>query len=72
MGGGAFQPWSAAHAQANTRVFEIRTYTAAEGTLDGLNARFRDHTVALFNKHNMTGFPRFVASVAPAAAERGR
>ena len=35
------------------RVFELRTYTAAPGKLDALNARFRDHTVALFNRHGM-------------------
>ncbi len=35
------------------RVFELRTYTAADGKLDALNSRFRDHTVALFSKHGM-------------------
>ena len=35
------------------RVFELRTYTASPGRLDALNARFRDHTVALFKKHGM-------------------
>jgi hypothetical protein len=35
------------------RVFELRTYTASPGQLDALNARFRDHTVALFKKHGM-------------------
>jgi uncharacterized protein YbaA (DUF1428 family) len=38
---------------ADTRVYEIRTYHANEGKLDALNARFRDHTVALFKKHGM-------------------
>ena len=32
----------------------MRTYTAAEGKLEALNARFRDHTNALFLKHGMT------------------
>lgn len=36
------------------RVFEMRTYTANEGKLDALNARFRDHTMKLFAKHGMT------------------
>jgi hypothetical protein len=36
------------------RVFELRTYTASAGCLDHLNARFRDHTVELFEKHGMT------------------
>jgi hypothetical protein len=35
------------------RVFELRTYTASPGKLDALNARFRDHTIALFKKHGM-------------------
>ncbi|APZ95338.1 NIPSNAP family protein [Fuerstiella marisgermanici] len=34
-------------------VFELRTYTTNEGKLDDLNARFRDHTVALFKKHGI-------------------
>jgi len=36
------------------RVFELRTYTATPGKLDNLNARFRDHTLKLFQKHGMT------------------
>jgi len=35
------------------RVFEMRIYYAAEGKLDALNARFRDHTCKLFEKHGM-------------------
>jgi NIPSNAP len=36
------------------RVFEMRTYTASPGNLEGLLARFRDHTVKLFERHGMT------------------
>src|SRR6186997_1282851 len=36
------------------RCYELRVYYAAEGKLDALNARFRDHTCALFTKHGMT------------------
>lgn len=36
------------------RVFELRTYTASPGKLDNLNARFRNHTTKLFEKHGMT------------------
>lgn len=36
------------------RTFELRTYTATPGKLANLNARFRDHTLGLFNKHGMT------------------
>src|SRR5271169_4145476 len=42
-----------APATAQTRVFELRTYTAAEGKLPELAARFRDHTTRIFKKHNM-------------------
>ena len=35
------------------RFFEIRTYTTEPGRLDALNARFRDHTTKLFEKHGM-------------------
>src|SRR5271167_1566683 len=40
--------------RANGRVFELRTYTAAPGKMEALNARFRDHTCKLFEKHGMT------------------
>jgi hypothetical protein len=40
--------------KADGRVFEIRTYYAAEGKMDALHARFRDHTCKLFEKHGMT------------------
>src|SRR5215217_2848308 len=45
---------SAAAAEADSRVFEMRTYYAAPGKLDALHARFRDHTMKLFEKHGMT------------------
>ena len=45
---------SAFAANDDTRVFEMRTYYAAPGKLDALNARFRDHTCKLFEKHGMT------------------
>jgi len=41
-------------ADPDTRVFEMRTYYAAEGKLDELHARFRNHTLALFEKHGIT------------------
>ena len=34
-------------------MFELRTYTASPGKLDALNARFRDHTIAIFKKYGM-------------------
>jgi hypothetical protein len=34
-------------------VYELRTYYAAEGMLENLHSRFRDHTMELFQKHGM-------------------
>jgi hypothetical protein len=39
--------------QAENRVYELRTYYTLEGKLPNLLARFRDHTVKLFEKHGM-------------------
>jgi hypothetical protein len=38
----------------DTRLYELRIYTAAEGKLDALHARFRDYTCKSFEKHGMT------------------
>jgi len=35
-------------------IYELRIYRAAPGKLAPLVARFRDHTVALFEKHGIT------------------
>jgi hypothetical protein len=40
-------------AQGTGKVFELRTYTAPEGKLPLLQKRFRDHTIRIFNNHNM-------------------
>lgn len=45
---------SVAKAQSADRVFELRTYTTHPGRLAELHARFRDHTVELFERHGMT------------------
>jgi NIPSNAP len=34
-------------------VYELRIYHANEGKLDALLARFRDHTIAIFNRHGL-------------------
>ncbi len=44
----------AADAPKDTRSFELRIYTAADGKLDDLHKRFREHTCKLFEKHGMT------------------
>lgn len=50
---------------ANADVFELRTYTTNEGRLDNLNARFREHTIKLFDKHGMTPVGYWVPTQAP-------
>ena len=35
------------------QLFELRIYTAAPGKMDALHARFRDHTLRLFEKHGI-------------------
>ncbi len=52
-------------AQATTRVFEIRTYTAPEGKLGELHARFRNHTLRIFAKHGMTNIAYFAPQDSP-------
>ncbi|HUR53307.1 MAG TPA: NIPSNAP family protein [Gemmataceae bacterium] len=47
-------------AEKDTRVYEMRVYTAAPGKLDALHARFRDHTIKLFEKHGITNLGYFV------------
>jgi hypothetical protein len=54
-------------AKSGERVFELRTYTASPGNLDRLNARFRDHTLKLFEKHGMTNIGYWV----PPKGEKG-
>ena len=36
------------------RFFEMRTYYANPGKMPALNARFKDHTTKMFEKHGMT------------------
>jgi hypothetical protein len=55
---------SVAQAQGE-RIFEMRTYTAHPGRLDALNARFRDHTTRIFDKHGMTNVGYWTPQEAP-------
>jgi hypothetical protein len=54
-----------AFAQQPARVFEMRTYTCNEGKLPDLLARFRNHTVQIFEKHGMTSVGYWVPQDAP-------
>lgn len=48
------------------RVFEIRTYTSPDAAkLQALHARFRNHTMRIFEKHGMTNVGYFAPQDAP-------
>lgn len=49
------------------RVFELRDYTASPGNLGNLHARFRNHTVGLFEKHGIRNYGYWT----PSAGEPG-
>lgn len=49
------------------RVFELRDYTTPDGKIAPLDARFRDHTVKLFEKHGIAN----IAYWHPTDAEKG-
>jgi hypothetical protein len=40
-------------AQAPAHVYEMRSYYAMPGKLEDIKKRFRDHTIRIFNNHNM-------------------
>ena len=52
-------------AQAGPKVYELRTYTAPEGKLADLHARFRNHTLRIFQKHGMTNVVYLAPTDAP-------
>jgi hypothetical protein len=54
-----------AQAQSEGPVYELRTYTTLEGKLPALVARFRDHTIALFDKHGMESIGYWVPADPP-------
>ena len=62
---GSWNASSVAHAQGGGKVYEMRTYTAPDGKLPNLQARFRDHTIRIFNKHGMKSVGYWVPQDAP-------
>lgn len=55
---------------SGNRTFELRTYTTTPGNLDALHARFRDHTVKLFEKHGMTNVIYWTLTANQPAADK--
>ena len=67
--GFALGSWNAiavVNAQNANRVYELRTYTAPEGKLPDLQARFRNHTMRIFERHGMKNVGYWVPQDAPA------
>jgi hypothetical protein len=50
---------------ADSPIFELRTYTANEGKLDELLARFRNHTLGIFESHGIQNVGYWVATEVP-------
>jgi hypothetical protein len=63
---GSWHGAAVVQAQNANRVFELRTYTAPEGKLPNLQARFRDHTMRIFEKHGMKNVGYWVPQDSPA------
>ncbi len=61
-----WRPAAIAHAQAG-HVYELRTYITPPGRLEALKSRFRDHTIRIFKKHNMTAVGYWTPEDAPAS-----
>ena len=62
--GSVMERSAVAHAQAG-KVYELRTYTAPDGKLGDLHARFRNHTIRIFNNHGMKSVGYFSPQDAP-------
>lgn len=57
-----------AGAAPNQHVFELRTYVAAPGKFEDLKARFRNHTLKIFEKHGMKNVVYGVPAEGPGAS----
>ena len=64
--GHVFDAGMTANAQGQ-KVFELRTYTALEGRLPNLLARFRDDTMRIFENHGMHNVGYWVPQDTPAS-----
>jgi len=48
-----YTPTFSDHRKSDDSVFELRIYRTNEGKRKNLDARFRDHTIRIFNRHGM-------------------
>ena len=51
----------------HAEIYELRTYTAKDGKLENVIARFRNHTTKLFGKHGMKNIGYWVPADSPAS-----
>jgi len=66
VAGRAEAPATVEAQQSGTRVFELRTYTTPDAEKFAmLNARFREHTTRLFEKHGITNIGYWTPVDAP-------
>ena len=63
----AMTTMSNSNAQSGGKVYELRTYHCFDGKLDNLKARFRDHTIEIFNRHGMKSIGYWIPQDAPAS-----
>jgi hypothetical protein len=54
---------------ASTAVYELRVYHAAPGKLQELLARFRDHTIKIFERHGMKSVAYWTPTDEPQKSE---
>jgi hypothetical protein len=62
-------PSTVVRAAPGDHVFELRTYTTPPGKLEALKARFRDHTIRIFGKHNMKAIGYWTPQDAPLSGD---
>ena len=55
------------NAGSSHHVYELRLYHVNEGKMDALRARFRDHTDAIFKRHNMNSIGYWSPEDAPSS-----
>ena len=61
----ASMTWSPAALADGHSLYELRTYYANDGKIDALHARFRNHTMTLFEKHGMQNVAYWTPADAP-------
>lgn len=69
MNAADYSPEFANETKGDGGVFELRIYRCNEGKLKGLDARFRDHTMKLFEKHGIENVAYWHPADEPAASD---